>query len=410
MNFRPSQNKYHHYQHRSQKMNYYLSNILPELNILLSEKLIKKGSHKTLPLNIYNYTSNTSFRNKWTPLSILCRGLVVDRNTGRIISKPMTKFFNRNEKQPKFLAPLPNMNAFLHEPFTISEKMDGSLGIWFWYDRAGEDGSGDWMMVTRGSFYSKEARIAEVMAREKGLDLEGRCQKGLTYCFEIIHPDCKILVDYRGRKELVLLAVIESKIGYDTPTNELPAIAEVLGVQAAPFWMSDEVGATKLSDWQNRDILGKEGYVIRFESGRGPRTKLKFSNYVARHKTLSAFSKTIILEWLIRNPGKGIVDEMNDVPDEFFEEAKEVERRWGVVKKEGVGILMDWGGDVERNGGLSWGIWKKVEVDQKWQNSVAGWVRVYGGKTGIRESLERKEEEFGILWAEDVLRREFKDM
>lgn len=104
----------------------------------------------------------------------------------------MQKFFNYGEKQHK---------ALDSDPFTVLEKLDGSLGIWFCYNKS-------WMMATRGSFISEQARVGQDMAYEYGL--QTKCDPSKTYCFEILYPQNKLVVDYKGRRELVLLAIIDT--------------------------------------------------------------------------------------------------------------------------------------------------------------------------------------------------------
>jgi len=99
-----------------------------DLNILskyIDEGLVIKQVHPTLPLSIYNYSRECQYSGKWDDITLNCRGLVLD-NKGNVIAKPFPKFFNYEELKPE---DIPNEN------FEVYEKMDGSLGILFYYER-----------------------------------------------------------------------------------------------------------------------------------------------------------------------------------------------------------------------------------------------------------------------------------
>ena len=102
-----------------------------------------KQTHRTLPLSIWNYSPEVQYNQKWDEITLQCRGLVTDNN-GDVIAYPFKKFFNIEENR--------------HTPtenFEVYEKMDGSLGILFFYE-------GKWVVATRGSFTSPQS----VKARE----------------------------------------------------------------------------------------------------------------------------------------------------------------------------------------------------------------------------------------------------
>ena len=79
-------------------------------------------------------------------------------------------------------------------------KFDGSLII------VSEGGK---YIATRGSFESEQAEMAKKIIKEKGYSFN----KHLTYLFELIHPNNRIVVDYGDSIKLVLLGVIETSNG-----------------------------------------------------------------------------------------------------------------------------------------------------------------------------------------------------
>ena len=95
------------------------------------------------------------------------------------------------------------MEHLPNEPFEVYEKLDGSLGILYWL---GDEP----YIATRGSFESPQAQIATELLR--AYDLSG-LDRRRTYLFEIIYPENRIVVNYDDRRELVLLAIIDTATG-----------------------------------------------------------------------------------------------------------------------------------------------------------------------------------------------------
>lgn len=139
--------------------------MLEKLNQYYEDGLLYKQVHPTLPLTIWNYTEKVQFENLWDDVTIMCRGLVTN-NEGDIIARPFKKFFNIEEGK---YTPTEN--------FEVWDKMDGSLGIVFWYE-------GQWIVATRGSFTSDQAIKGGELLKKYNTDIMFR---HLTYCFEIIY-------------------------------------------------------------------------------------------------------------------------------------------------------------------------------------------------------------------------------
>ena len=259
-----------------------------QLNILnhyIEKGLVAKQDHPTLPLSIYNYSRTCQYDRLWDPVTLDCRGLVLD-NEGNVVAKPFPKFFNMEEL---------NDNEIPKEAFEVFEKMDGSLGIFFHYN-------GEWNMATRGSFTSDQAIKGMEIAKRNGLD--NKCVPGFVYLFEIIYPENRIVVDYGTDERLVLLSIINpegKELAYDEiQMDGWDIVNRYDGVN----------DYTKLKEMISNDA---EGYVIRFKSGM--RMKIKGDEYVRLHRILTNFSTTDIWD-LLRT--KGNMDEfLERVPDEF---------------------------------------------------------------------------------------------
>jgi RNA ligase len=241
-------------------------------------------NHPTLPLIIWNYSQTTQYENYWDEITLMCRGLVTN-NEGDIIARPFKKFFNIEEGK--------------HTPtenFEVWEKMDGSLGIVFWYE-------GQWIVATRGSFTSDQAIKGAELLKKYNTDI---MSKHLTYCFEIVFPQNRVVVDYGDYEGLVLLAT------FDTSGKEYDI----------EMWREYGFDVVKkydgIKDFKELKSIIKEnqeGFVVKFDNG--DRMKIKGVEYLRLHKIMTNLSTTSVWESLKNDDD--IYELLRDVPDEFYE-------------------------------------------------------------------------------------------
>jgi len=265
------------------------------LNEYVNIGLIMVNKHPEYDIWILNYTQEAQFKKVWDEYTLSCRGMVIDVD-GNILARPFQKFMNYEEHDPSEI----DMSL----PFAIYEKMDGSLIIIFYYEAKME-----WIVATRGSFISEQAIGARELLYSTVYD---KLSKIDTYLFEYIVPENRIVVDYGDRRELVLLARIETKTGFELYYEDL--------VQ----WYSDWFTVVKkydIKNIQNLDELkaleedNREGFVIRFENGF--RVKVKFAEYVRLHRILTNVSNVVI--WKHMKDDYPFDELLDKVPDEFYD-------------------------------------------------------------------------------------------
>ncbi len=266
-----------------------------ELQPHLDEGHIRGVIHPSGTLKLYNYTAKCQYDNVWTPVTKACRGLIVN-SSDTVIARPFPKFFNLEQHDPE---DLPN------EPFKIFDKLDGSLGIL--YKREGVP-----YLATRGSFTSPQAEVGTQMLREhlKGAD---PFDDALTYLFEIIYPENRIVVDYGVERNLILLAVRETATGREFDLNDFAHLGFPL---ARRFDSIDDYHALR-----NMERDDAEGFVVLFESGL--RVKVKLEEYVRLHRLITGFNPKHI--WEVLKEGKSLDEILERVPDEFYAWVKAVE-------------------------------------------------------------------------------------
>lgn len=267
------------------------------LNRYYEEGLVYKQVHPTLPLTIWNYSEKVQYEGIFDGVTLNTRGLVTD-DEGNIVARPFKKFFNMEENK--------------HTPteeFDVFEKMDGSLGILFYYQD-------QWVMATRGSFVSEQAVKGFEML--KNYDYE-KLHKNYTYLFEIIYKENRIVVQY-DYDDLILLGMIETKTGYEVDLHNdgtdvrLKNLIDNLG-----FKVVRKFGGLKSYEPLKHFIPdSKEGYVVRFSNG--DRIKIKGEEYLRLHKIMTNVSTTAI--WEMLSEGRDVLEVVKDVPDEFYKKIK----------------------------------------------------------------------------------------
>jgi RNA ligase len=257
--------------------------MLKKLNKYYEDGLLYKQVHPYLPLTIWNYTEKVQYENLWDEVTLMCRGLVTD-HTGDIVATPFQKFFNIEEGK---FEPT--------EKFEVYEKMDGSLGIVFWYE-------GQWVVATRGSFGSDQAIKGRELLKKYNTDIMFR---HLTFCFEVLYKNNRIVVDYGDYEGLVLLGTFD-KNGKEYDVE---------------MWREYGFDVVKkydgIKDFKELKSMVKddqEGFVVKFSNG--DRIKVKGVEYLRLHKIMTNVTTTGIWEYL--KNGEDVMELLKDVPDEFY--------------------------------------------------------------------------------------------
>lgn len=258
----------------------------------IANGFVRVNKHPFLPLRIFNYTEKTQFDRRWNPVTMTCRGLIVD-DEDNIVARPFKKFFNY-EEMSQILS--------LDEPVITTDKMDGSLGILYPTGYVnGVHGGRQHAIATRGSFTSDQAKHANSVWQSR---YHGRVDvvEGWTLLFEIVYPDNRIVVDYNGLDDLVLLGAVDIESG-EVVSPEL--VREWPGPRTQTFdymTLGEAVSAPPRP--------GNEGMVIRSLMD-GTMVKLKQTDYVELHKIVTGLNEKVIWERLSerRDPLEGIPDE-----------------------------------------------------------------------------------------------------
>lgn len=285
----------------------------------LQEGYIKVQRHPDAPLMIYNYTPKASFSSHWNDATLQCRGLILNEATGLVVARPFRKFFNLGE--------LARGDILFSKPYTVTEKMDGSLGICYWNPTAME-----YQIATRGSFTSDQARIGTTILRGKYPSF--RPEPDETWLFEIIYPGNRIVVDYGNTTDLVLLAVVNNSTGaeIDLTTDDIATQLLQRNSWSGPIVKSypnvteaeKRIKPREYLDHHGVNDGSQEGFVFRFDWPKGSHTrvKIKLSEYVRLHKVRTNISTKTI--WEALRDGRDIHDLLWELPSDVHEWAIDI--------------------------------------------------------------------------------------
>jgi RNA ligase len=235
---------------------------------------------------IHNYTEKAQYESAWNPVTLACRGLIAGLDGG-VVARPFGKFFNYG--QPG--APEVGLGA----PVRVTDKADGSLGVVY------PDGTGGYAVATRGSFSSDQALHATAVLRERYGHWAPPA--GRTVLVEIIYPGNRIVLDYGGLDDLVLLGAVDLTTGRTYGPDGVPDWPGPV-IESFDYPTLAEALAAPVRD-------GREGLVVWFPD-TDVRVKLKYEEYVRLHRIVTGLSARTVWERL--DDLDALVESL---PDEF---------------------------------------------------------------------------------------------
>lgn len=272
---------------------------LDAIGEMIAAGYVMVRKHPELDLYVYNYTRKAQFEWVWNDVTMACRGLILD-GEGNLIARPFAKFFNLEHLEQLGIVP--------DGPFEVYEKLDGSMGTLYFTP----DGPA---IASRGSFTSEQAvRGTEILRRDHPRISLDTVRPELTYVFEVIYPDNRIVVDYGQRESIRLLAAIDKRTGREA---DLDVAAGELGV--VPVRRFDDIA--DIDALRQREKDNAEGFVVRWHNG--VRAKVKFSDYQRVHSLVTGTNRRRI--WEALSEGRGLQKMLDRVPEGFERWVRETE-------------------------------------------------------------------------------------
>lgn len=198
-----------------------------------------------------------------------CRGITFDAASGAIVSRPLHKFFNVNERPDVTVDLLGDVREHV-----VIEKLDGSMvrplfigGGLRWGTKMG---------------VTDTAMLAEEFAADKPqyrAFAEACREAHLTPVFEFCSRRARIVVDY-PEDQMVLLAVRGLFSGKYVARSGLETLAREYGIPVVGSWGGNDGSDALIQRVRNMDT--GEGIVLNV--GGGHAVKIKADAYVQLHK------------------------------------------------------------------------------------------------------------------------------
>jgi hypothetical protein len=204
-----------------------------------------------------------------------CRGLILEKDTWKVMAMSFTKFFNHGE---------PNAAIIDWRSANVLEKIDGTM-IQLYYDwnqdkwfagttgtAEGEGNVNNKLDLTFNNLFWKTL--------EKYLFDANKLHAGFTYVFELTTP-YNIIVKPHTESKITLLAIRDNELLKEFRYDEIVAVGQYFGL---PVVKSNDLNNPKLDDLIStfKDMpWSEEGYVVVDKEFN--RVKIKNPSYVAIH-------------------------------------------------------------------------------------------------------------------------------
>ena len=229
-------------------------------------KIVEDGN---LVLFKYSQTGSDFFN----PIVRECRGIILEKDTWRVVAYPFKKFFNFGE---------PYADEIDWESAVVETKEDGSLIKVYFYD-------GEWRVGTNGTIFAENAelnsgpyknfrQLFDAAAEKCGLDFS-RLNRYYTYNFElcssfnqIVCPQSEMRLIHIGTRNNRTFQEVETDIGIPHPQRYALSSLE------------DCIAMAKTFDFT------KEGFVVKDKNYN--RIKVKSEDYVRVHRLANNGSMT----------------------------------------------------------------------------------------------------------------------
>jgi len=255
---------------------------------------IECSRHPEHPYVTYKYSRTTQFASDWDDVTLASRGVIFNEETGEIVARPFAKFFNHNEPS------VPRDK--LHGRISVTDKLDGSLGIGY------VDENGKFNIATSGSFISEQAKRSTELYHDR---YEGNWKPNpkLTYMWEIIYPENRVVVNYGDEDDLHLIGAVNKRTGKSVPLRDIKEWKWKRAEEYKDFSSLDAV-------LHSPERENREGFIVHYID-TDTRVKYKHADYLELHRNRTGVtSKTI---WRKMRMGEDMAGWKENMPEEFSE-------------------------------------------------------------------------------------------
>ena len=233
------------------------------------------------------------------PLLREIRGIVFNKEDGKVLQRPFHKFFNYGEV---------NCEAKPSDKGFITEKLDGSMIATTWHNN-------DLLIsITKGLNHIAVSKAKNyIMSNPQYLELI-KSFKGYTLLFEYLQSSYSVVIPYE-KDELVLLALRNIKTGEYMPLDEVEKVSKEFNIPCVRVIKQDTLEniASLVREWE-----GKEGVVVYTCDDL---VKIKSEWYLKRHNLITKpLSPKRIVELYFKGELDDIYPLLSDVKKQRVDE------------------------------------------------------------------------------------------
>ena len=271
----------------------------------------------------YKYDEMTIFKTAWDYESLVSRGIVYDLYHN-VVAFPFVKFFNYEElfdgtlrassirkaisdAEPILMTNYGSSNFLINMrmPFYVTEKIDGCLGIAFFWN-------GKWYVKTGGSFDSYQAEWATEWIR-RNADISAM-DNSRTYLFEIVYKqDIHPLTKYYS-EGLYLIGVTETNTGIELPLSGLKS--ESLKIKIPMPAVYEFKSMEEVYNFAKALPFEHEGVVVTFENGF--KLKIKGNEFLELQKKFHSLNIENVFDHLALDAElRHVIIDKDTAPEEY---------------------------------------------------------------------------------------------
>lgn len=259
-------------------------------------------------LLVLKYEKDVTFYDLWNEFYMEFRGVVIDLEDMVLVSAPYRKFFNYNEKPSTSAERIERMLAQALDVL-IKNKEDGSMVSVTKYKNG-------IIVSTPGSMESSQAKWAKNFLFTHHATFLKEMPRHVTYLFEAIYPENRIVVDYQGQEKMVMTGIRSTLNGTYFPDRMVYLLA---GLYNIPTPQTEYKSfSALLEEAKNKEIHPadkKEGWVITIQTAKDEvRFKLKCEDYCEIHKVIGvANSPKVVFEQIIQDTFDDFIAKVPDM-------------------------------------------------------------------------------------------------
>lgn len=184
----------------------------------------------------FNPSIKTYRSGRWSAVGVQSRGIVFCKQTKRCIARPMEKFFTCNQLASDYnkRGLVLDFEKLFSETSLIQQKIDGHFAI-VSYDELAKDFvvfSKAWLSHTPTAAIALSLFENSIKGNKRMAWLLDLVRYGHTAMFEVIHPSCRVLVDYKDAACLSFLCLQRNNLAAEIPNanriyNDLMRAADI---------------------------------------------------------------------------------------------------------------------------------------------------------------------------------------